>query len=1140
MRTPASGSTNYFAGNSLSLDYSAANQLVGLAIKYPAAGAVRVDNLKLNGGGIFNGVGSTMSVYGNITVLTNSFLDPQANGRVLAIYAPISGGSTNTIGLRASAGSAGGTVQLLADNSGYAGNWYTWGIGDSVPGAALQVGNGGTSGNLGRGSVTNDYSLIFNRADNITVSNTISGPGSVVQAGSGTLTLTGANTYSGVTSNNAGILSFSSMGNLGTGDITFAGGTLQFAPGNSTDISVRNITLTGNGGTLDVGANNVMLANSIGNSGAGALTKAGSGKLTLTSAPSYTGNTAVSAGTLILGANASLANSPVISLAGGSSLDVSAVSGFSLASGQTLAGSGTVIGAITSVSGATISPGSATNGTLTVNGNAALGSCTLAYNLNAPNVTGGTNDLFVVNGNLNLSPAISLNLVFPGGLPVTGTYTLCQCTGTLTGDPSDFATSLGSYVVTFALNTATLPRTITMTIAGLPQSLRWTGQTTSDWDTTTLNWTNLIGLTNTIFSPGDTVRFDDSSSQTSVNITASMLPGQTTVNTTSTYTFSGAGSIGGPGNLVKSGSGTLILDLTNNYAGSTVIQNGFIQIGNGDATGSFGVGPVTNNGAVLLNRSDAIGVLPNSISGTGALTNIGTGAVTLSGSNSYSGGTVVSAGTLKFGSPTALGATNGSTIVADGAVLDLNGQTNATEVVTITDVGIGTGALVNNNTTNAAFNGTITLAGDAAIGGSGNMSLNAIISGAFALTKAGGGMTTLTGSNSFTGGTVVNSGILALANGFALGSSSVTVNSGNTVLQLNGGITVTGLSLLNNNGSTGANGVESNTGSNVWAGPATLGVDFARFGSASNAVLNLAGIVDDGANGYGFRVRGGDGTGIVQLSAANTYLGNTSVDVGVLRLGNAQALPGSTSVGVNNLSGAVLDLAGFSPQIMGLTGIGLVTNSASSVSTLTLNTSNAVNYLTLDGVSYGNGGLGSNNFFGVIAGNVTLTKAGDPGTVLLLTNANTYTGNTTVNAGTLEIVQPTLAQSSTVTVASGAVLQLDFAVTNTVAGLVLNGFNKAPGIYNGTTASPYLAGTGSLLVKLPVATNPTNIVFSVNGNNLNLSWPADHKGWTLQTNSVNLANTNYWFPYPGSAALTNVVITIDPTKANVFYRLVYP
>jgi autotransporter-associated beta strand protein len=376
LRTPntAAGSSNYFAGNSLSLDFNPTNMLVGLSMKYAGSSSARVDNLKLNGGAIFNGQGATMSFYGNFTVLTNSFLDPQANGRILAIYAPISGGSTNTIGIRAAAGSAGGIVQLLGDNSGYAGKWYIWGVGDSVPGAVLQIGNGGTSGNLGMGRVTNNYSLIFNRSDLLAVSNIISGSGCLIQAGSGALTLAATNTYSGNTTNNAG--------------------------------------------------------------------------------------------TLILAASGSIASSPMISLAAGSTFDVSAVAGFGLATGQVLTGSGSVVGSVASVAGATISVGDATSGTLTINGDVTLGNCLMNFNLNTPNVVGGTNSLLVVNGNLTLNPTITLNFTFPNGNPIAGTYTLCQCTGNLTGSTNDFITSLGTNTASFSLNTAASPRTITLTISG--------------------------------------------------------------------------------------------------------------------------------------------------------------------------------------------------------------------------------------------------------------------------------------------------------------------------------------------------------------------------------------------------------------------------------------------------------------------------------------------------------------------------------------------------------------------------------------------------------------------------------------------------------------------------------------------------
>ena len=60
-----------------------------------------------------------------------------------------------------------------------------------------------------------------------------------------------------------------------------------------------------------------------------------------------------------------------------------------------------------------------------------------------------------------------------------------------------------------------------------------------------------------------------------------------------------------------------------------------------------------------------------------------------------------------------------------------------------------------------------------------------------------------------------------------------------------------------------------------------------------------------------------------------------------------------------------------------------------------------------------------------------------------------------------------------------------------------------------------------------------------NGGQLTLSWPADHTGWTLQSNAVDLGASSQWYPVPGSAATNQVIITPDPTQANVFYRLLY-
>ncbi|HEU5395768.1 MAG TPA: hypothetical protein VFV81_01280, partial [Verrucomicrobiae bacterium] len=66
------------------------------------------------------------------------------------------------------------------------------------------------------------------------------------------------------------------------------------------------------------------------------------------------------------------------------------------------------------------------------------------------------------------------------------------------------------------------------------------------------------------------------------------------------------------------------------------------------------------------------------------------------------------------------------------------------------------------------------------------------------------------------------------------------------------------------------------------------------------------------------------------------------------------------------------------------------------------------------------------------------------------------------------------------------------------------------------------------------------IVVNVSGNQLTLNWPSDHTGWLLQSNSVSLMDTNSWFDISGSDATNKVVITLDPTMTNVFYRLLLP
>jgi autotransporter-associated beta strand protein len=184
---------------------------------------------------------------------------------------------------------------------------------------------------------------------------------------------------------------------------------------------------------------------------------------------------------------------------------------------------------------------------------------------------------------------------------------------------------------------------------------------------------------------------------------------------------------------------------------------------------------------------------------------------------------------------------------------------------------------------------------------------------------------------------------------------------------------------------------------------------------------------------------------------------------------------------------------------------------------------------------------------GVVSNTGSLLKTGAG--VLNLSSNNTYTGNTTVGAGTLILNFPFLATNSTVTVNTNGVLDLNFpgGETNTVAGLVLNGVSKPAGLYDATTDSPYLAGAGKLLVVPPaplINPLPGTIQASVSASTLTLSWPTN-AGWILQsqTNALSvglIADSNAWFNLPGSELVTSTNLAISPTNGTVFFRMIYP
>jgi autotransporter-associated beta strand protein len=321
-----------------------------------------------------------------------------------------------------------GTLTLTGDNT-YLG-------GTTIAAGTLQIGNGGTTGSI-TGDVVNNANLTFNRSDIVGFAGAISGTGSLTKIGAGTLVLTGANTYSGVTTITSGVLQIGNAGTTGSiagnivdnsflvfnrsdsltygGNISGAGQLTKLGAGTLTltgDTTLSGITLVsngvlqiGNGGTTGSLSGNILNnANVTFNrsdtityggvmSGAGgSLTKIGTGTLILTATNTYTGATLVNAGTLQL--MGSIASPTTIGAAG------------------TLRGTGTVNGALTA--NGVVNPGTAAAplGTLVVTGNAAFN----AGSFLAPTINSVGGSSLLQAGSLTLNGGQVRPTAQPGGL----------------------------------------------------------------------------------------------------------------------------------------------------------------------------------------------------------------------------------------------------------------------------------------------------------------------------------------------------------------------------------------------------------------------------------------------------------------------------------------------------------------------------------------------------------------------------------------------------------------------------------------------------------------------------------------------------------------------------------------------------
>jgi autotransporter-associated beta strand protein len=672
----------------------------------------------------------------------------------------------------------------------------------------------------------------------------------------------------------------------------------------------------------------------------------------------------------------------------------------------------------------------------------------------------------------------------------------------------------------------------TLTVV-IPPTLVWLGANGNLWDTASLNWTNPGAGSLVAYGQFDGALFDDrGSAQPNVDLQQTVTPLSLQVNSTANYTlYSSAlnGSLAGSGVLNKNGSGTFVLDVSNNLTGPVTISGGTLQVGNYDSYGSLGSGVVTNNATLSFLRGDTALVVPNVIHGSGTVSFDGPGSVTIAGTNDYTGSTLINSGVLNLQNSSGLGATGAGTTVAYGGQLYVTANVNGAEPLTLNGAGDGNGALRKGGAGATVWTGAINLAGDATIGvdGSATLTLSNTVSGNAALTAAGNGTLALNVANTYTGGTTLAGPVVNVNAAGALGNGLITVN-GNGRFVLASGLTLanpvmanivspgvaTGLLMVNDN----TNGtVTTISGALTFNASAANGGNF--FGPTSSGYLNVTAPITNNATGVV-----SSRNGFVRLSGGGDYT-SFILNQGTLSLGANNGLCPNAALTIANSGSATFDLNGFNQTLTGLadgaTNPELVTNSAAALSTLTLN------------LSFGS------TYSGALAGNLALVVNGSAS--LNLTGTNAYTGNTTVNGGLLEIARPTLSARSTVTVANGALLQLDFLETNTVAGLVLNGVSQPPGVYNSATSPSYLTGVGSLLVSA-VAMNPTNITATVSGGNLVLSWPADHTGWRLQaqTNSLATGLGTNWVDVPNSTGVNAVTNAINPINGAVFYRLVSP
>jgi autotransporter-associated beta strand protein len=649
--------------------------------------------------------------------------------------------------------------------------------------------------------------------------------------------------------------------------LNFSGGTMEALASFSGNVPMT-LGTSGGGAIFDTAGYSVTLSGSL--SGPGNLTKVDSGTLILATTNSYSGNTLVSGGTLALSSPLALQNS---------TLDTS--------------GSGT------------LSFGSLTSATL--GGLSGPGVLTLANSSSQPvNLSVGNN---------------GTSTTFVGMLQGAGSF-IKVGSGTLT-----LATS----------NTYTGTTFINGGILSLANSAALSGGGNITFGGGTLQYTNSNGNDYSGVIAGSTGPISIDTNGLNITIASSL------TNSNS-------------GGLRKIGSGTLTLAVNNNYMGTTFINGGVLSLansaalpGNGNITFGGGTLQYTNSNSndyssYIVNSKGPISIDTNGLnitfasnvtnSNSGGLTKIGSGSLTLANANTFSGNTMVSGGTLALGSALAL---QQSTLDSSGS-----GSVSFGSLTAVTLGGLtGQGALSLSNAASGAVAVTV---------GQNNTSTtySGMLTGAASLTKVGYGTLTLSGTNTYTGQTLINSGALSLANPLAVQNSTVNVSSsgalpfaaGNTNPTL-GGLAGTGNAVL----------------ATATAEPVML--DVGQNGQSTTYSGNLS-----GAGGL-TKV----GTGTLTLTNVNSYSGPTVIQGGILRFGFANP---ETGISMQWSTGSQYAITSGTAGAFGLSNWNFSTSLTGVLSSVVDNTDTSLPGTsitwTAQGGPYSNGGKSDSNIHKLLSG----------------------------------------------------------------------------------------------------------------------------------------------------------------------------